>query len=285
MCDSKMRRSHRHLSCLATLIIPIHTVKIGCDDPRHPAFHDGWISSCDATGAVAQLIQLDDQRAVDLSAQKGSIVSTQFWWSGLDGGLSVGGEKDSRHRLTEHVQAPAANSERWVVGLGEGELWIKDIEAQTLLRVAAQPKLWHAPAISGSHIAWVNDDGKGGADIWAWSAEEGPYAIATGPQWQQGVVAFNGHWAWIEDHHVVIHNIHSQEEARIPAHVVDGLTAYEGGVCWSAFGERDLDIFCSDGLSLVREGHQRWPYRSDNVVIFREAQKVMQWTISPTQQP
>ena len=270
-----------HFVVWASPIVPLHQIQTGCDDPRHPAIYNKWMSSCGPDGSVSQLVHLESDLNVDLPNGLNEWVSVQFWVGGLQGGLWMAGELDEQFRLSLPVRSPATVSDRYAVGLGESEVWIKSIKSQSIVSVKASPKPWQSPALLDEQVAWVNDDGQGGADIWKWSQEEGAIPLATGPSWQHGVVSFSRHWAWLEPDHVVIYNVETATVRKINAKVVDGLTVFEDGVCWSALNQQDLDVYCSDGFSLERAGHQRWPYRSDGVLIFREQQEVMKWIIPP----
>jgi len=51
-------------------------------------------------------------------------------------------------------------------------------------------------------------------------------------------------------------------------------------VCWSQWGVVDIDIHCSDGFVLKREGHQLWPSVYDNWLLFQENGKPMIYALS-----
>ena len=154
-----------HMAVWARPIVPIHQVKVGCLDPRHPAMANGWLSSCDSDGAVEQLIHMESNMAVDLSNASDDWVSPQFWVGGIQGGLFHEGDLDGVYRLVEPLISPAMASDLFVVGLGASEVWIKSVMTQKITTIDARPKPWQLPAVLDDQVAWVNDDGHGGADI------------------------------------------------------------------------------------------------------------------------
>lgn len=258
-------------------ILPVHSVQNTCRDPRHPALYADWVSSCDELGLVSKLVSIVTAKEIDVDQSDADFVGPQLWWSGIQGGLWDGNGLDNKYRLSQPLIAPAVIDGDWVVGVGGSNLWVKSTITQKTIAISAQPKPWALPAVTGQRVAWINDDGHGGADIWTWSESNGIETLASEEAWEHSVVSWPEHWAWLEPERIVIHNIETGIQSEIQTRVVDGLTVWEDGVCWSAMGPKDLDIFCSDGLKLDRKGDQHWPYRSNSALIFRENNRVMLW--------
>ena len=271
-------------SLASPTVTPLYAIESRCLDSRHPAMSNKWVSSCNGQGKIDALFSIETEEMTVLDKPVLNVGSVgSFAWAGINGGSWTGSDLDKRYRLTRELIAPPSVNDQWVVGVTDKAVVIKNIHTQKLDHIEANPKPWYPPAIQESGVAWVNDDGQGGEDIWLWSFErEAIEVLASGSAWQRSIAAWDDHWGWAEDDGIHILTISTGEHQIQSGQVVDGPIAWESGLCWTAIVLEDVDVFCSDGSHLKRPGEQRWPYRTGMDVVFQEQGKVMKWSIGDT---
>ena len=82
-----------------------------------------------------------------------------------------------------------------------------------------------------------------------------------------------------DDAVIKVWNTATDERQTISAHTGFNAppTLYSGVVCWEYRSTADIDIRCSDGMKLSREGHQTHPFRYDGTLFFREDGLLWVW--------
>jgi hypothetical protein len=129
-------------------------------------------------------------------------------------------------------------------------------------------------------VAWVTEGNKHDREVW-WrpSPSEPPRPLDVGPGEQHQAIAAGVHVAWVASGDIKVWNTATDERQTISAHT--GFNAppslYSGVVCWEHRGPADVDIHCSDGKKLTREGHQTHPHRYDDTLFFREDGLLWVW--------
>jgi len=146
------------------------------------------------------------------------------------------------------------------------------------------PMGWYPPAIGGQQIAWVADAGPDGADVWWVPVGKGhAEPLATGPGQQHHVAGHDRWLAWASPDEVVIFDTVTGERTTHPTQTgfSAGLTLWRDVACWETRDGASVDIACSDGVRIEGEGHQRWPSRWEDHLLYRDGEQLMLWTRQP----
>ena len=144
------------------------------------------------------------------------------------------------------------------------------------------------PSLMGTSVAatvnggviWVAEGHKNDREVW-WrpSLKEPPRPLDVGPGEQHHAIATGVHVAWVANGDIKVWNTATDERQTISANT--GFNAppslYSGVVCWEHRGPADVDIHCSDGKKLIREGNQTHPHRYDGTLFFRENGQLWVW--------
>lgn len=263
---------------LRTLIaetVPIYSFPYACIDPRFPTIHKGWIVGCNPRGMIDQAYHIESRRLQRLSASSESIGFGKGLFQEQYGVWNLQTrEYETFPRIRVELNAPLGGSgEQWAYTT---ESSVGIIQGRQSVSIDARPRGWYPPVWWGDRVVWVEDDGSGGEDLWIYSASTGASILRGGALSQRHPVANEEYLAWIEGDRIGIWHQDRQEPKFIDASVVDRLTMDSNRVCWSQRGE-DIDIHCSDGFVLRREGHQVWPALWNNILIFREFNQLMMY--------
>lgn len=122
-------------------------------------------------------------------------------------------------------------------------------------------------------LAWVTHGPQDDADIW-WAPSDGtpPRPLDVGPGDQHHPIAFGDWLGWVSFSDVKLWNTATGERRKLTAE-----TGFNGPpalgddiVCWETRGKTDVDLACSDGFELSREGHQTHPQILGDRLLFRE---------------
>ena len=253
-----------------------------CEDPRYPALAGHWVVGCSKTKAVDLALDLKTGRKVPLKPMKDPGLSDGLVYTPEHGRIPLTQPDDARpsafqrNRFAHRVSPPAvaasgiavvqpltldvlATDSRVIRKFGEGN--------------APQPLGWQPPAISGDTVLWAVDSQTDGADIWWASVSNGQPALLAGGPGDQHHVAAAGDWvAWVEPEAVVILNTATQQRTSHPASTGFAArpTVWQGVACWETRDGPDVDIACSDGHRIQGTGHQRYPSRWGNWLLYRE---------------
>jgi hypothetical protein len=156
--------------------------------------------------------------------------------------------------------------------------WVDESTGQSLSITSPMGRWGSIPAITAQGIAWISDGNDGDTDLW-WTPIDTaiPRPIDVGPAPQRHVQA-SGDWiAWTSGGHIKMWNTRTDERDSIEVHTGFNapISLWENVVCWEERGPRDIDIRCSDGEVIAREGHQTHPQRWNHWIMFRENDQVM----------
>ena len=129
------------------------------------------------------------------------------------------------------------------------------------------------PAQATTGLAWVTNGPQDDADVW-WAPSDGspPRPLDVGPGDQHHPVAFGEWLAWVSFSDLKLWNTLTGERRKINAGT--GFNAPpalgDGVACWETRGATSVDIECSNGRTLVRDGHQTHPQILGERLLFRE---------------
>ena len=253
--------------------IPIYSFPYSCIDPRFPTLHKGWILGCNPRGMVTNAHHVESMRQQEFDA------ATEF--VGLGAGILQGRkglwmlEEERRYafpRIQKELNAPPTGKDSLWAFTTEDGLGI--LEGRQLQEIAARPRGWYPPAWWGDSVVWVEDDRRGGEDLWIYSKENGPRLLRGGPEAQRHPVSYGETLAWLEGDTIGLWSLGDQKPTFWDANVVDRLAINAKRVCWSE-QEKDIDIHCNDGFVLQRKGHQIWPSLWGDFLLFREEGQLM----------
>ena len=261
--------------------IPLYALAEDCTDSRYPTLAGEWVLGCGSEGAVDRALSLSSGTIITLpvTATSPGVAAGRVYVPGWGGGLIALAEDGgtlSAGISTIHeppVAPPAIDGER-VALLSAGRVQAAELTADARLLHEISPAGWYPPALTDGHVAWV-ERGEG-EDVWWMALPDGtPMLLAGGPGSQRHVVGHK-HWlAWVEESAVIL--LDTQSGDRQTFEVTTGfsapITLWDGVVCWEQWGA-DIDIVCSDGMTVSRPGHQQWPSRFGPWLLFREAERV-----------
>ena len=177
-----------------------------------------------------------------------------------------------------HAQVSLPTSDgHHAAALAEGEVVVVALDAPDQWTHKAAPLGWYLPALAWPAVAWVEQGV--GEDIW-WlpDATSGqPALLAGGPGHQRHVVGAGTWLAWVDGGDLVRMNLASGERTHIETET--GFNApptltNDGVLCWEVRDGADIDIHCSDGLEINDPGHQTWPSRHKDWLIYREGDEL-----------
>jgi len=139
------------------------------------------------------------------------------------------------------------------------------------------------PAVTPHGVAWVSSGPDGRRSLW-WRANDGglPIVLDTGRTDPRHPVTDRGTVAWVSEGRITVYDPVSDTRAHIEANTgFNAAPAFDGGVlCWEVRSETDVDIECSTGVRLEREGHQTRPVLIGDKLLFRENGLIWVWAIS-----
>jgi hypothetical protein len=190
-----------------------------------------------------------------------------------------------RHRWSAATAPPAIAGEHVAITTEES-LDVTDLGSPVIRRFGPSsgtpaPLGWYPPAIGGGYIAWVVDGQEDGADVWWVPVGQGrPEPLATGPGHHHHVVGHDRWLAWIAPDEVVVMDTETGARTRHPARTgfSAGLTLWRDVACWETRTDSDVDITCSDGVRIQGPGHQRWPSRWGDQLLYRDEGQLMLWS-------
>ena len=237
-----------------------------CRDGRYPQLAGDWAIGC-LGNDVNRALHLDSgaqvelQRAVESpGAFDGGLVGANGVWR-LPVGTPVG-------KPAPMVEASAWTSDgtRHAVTTTDGIL-VYEGNRRKLVEVEAAP--WLPPALVDGGVAWVHDDrvyvdrGDGVEDLGV-----GWHVVASGPT-----------LAWVTHEGVCIDGPKVERCIPSDAYTTRRLSLDGDVACWEHYNGADVDIWCSDGVRIEGEGHQRGPSRSGRRILYREDGQTLLMTL------
>lgn len=271
--------------------VPLYALAAPCDDPRYPALAGPFVVGCGPDGLVDRALSLQTGRVLTLPLQARSpaLDDGQIYIPGFEGGLIRLTEPEptlaeDTAAIHDTLVAPPALRGPHVAVLTADRVQAAAVTDHARRLYDAHPVGWYPPAIAGDRVAWIDT---GGADpsasaVW-WMPLEGGAPAPLGPG--RHVVGSARRLAWVTDDALVVLDLDTSQRTQRP--VQTGFSAapavWQDVLCWEAWGEADLDIQCDDGVSVTRPGHQQWPSRFAQWLVFREGGQVWLMTAPEAQ--
>ena len=256
-----------------------------CTDPRYPKLAGVWAVGCGPSGQVDRAVNLRTNQVVELhdAARSPAMASGVVYAPGVEHGLWRLPDPEPAsgvHHMPEPgVFAAGTDGARVAVSTRE-DIQVFGLFDAGRQRYAAHPAPWYAPAVSALGVAWVDlgEAGLTGEDIWFLAdGARNPEPLVRKVGAQRHVAASGPFLGWIDDDGVRVEDLRSGERRFYgsDAHTSTSLSLWGPVACWEVYGAEDVDLSCSDGMVLVRPGHQRSPSRYGPWLLFREGSQVL----------
>ncbi len=250
---------------------PLHDLPYSCIDPRYPVFIQEWVVSCAANNKIGRALSLQTGEVVQFSATEMQVGFGDDIFLGKAGSYDFAQKKVlKKARIVSDLIAPPTAFKETVAYLGE-EFVAFRVGRQSFTHKTS-PDGWYPPAISNDWVGWVENE-----HIHAWHSSSAEPAIQLGKG--RHIKGTEKGFFWYTDTAIKFWNPTTLEQWSIPARVVDRISVFADLVCWSQWGEKDIDIHCSDGFVLQREGHQLWPSVEQDWLLFQENGKPMVYAL------
>ncbi len=261
-----------------------------CRDDRYPALAGAWVAWCSATGRVDRAWDIVSGATVSLSdavdapglGPAAILADTRGLWR-----LPDATPVPNLPRVSGAPLGPPATD-----GVHGAFVWATRVESFALaesLRAQAEaaPLPWYAAALAWPWAAWVEDGGTTREDIWARREDARRVPLARTARDERHPVGSDRWLGWVDSAGVYVQDMTLGERRAYPADTgfLHGPSLWGPVACWEdrgalRGGTGDIDILCSDGLTLRRPGNQRAPTRWGPWLIFREADRTLLATAS-----
>jgi len=261
-----------------------------CHDARFPALAGSWLVVCNARGQLSEALDLETgvRHTLPFSSATAGLGPSAVYVAGEGGGLALlttesADSVDDIVMIRGRLVSPPATDGTHIAALDAGHIQALAATDRSRRLVETAPVGWQPPALAWPHVAWAARTEAGDADLYWLDAETGtgPVLLAGGPGEQHHVVSSGSHLAWVEPGAVVVLDVASGTRSEHPADTGFSapLSIWADVVCWEDRTGPDLDLRCSDGLHLARAGHQQWPARWKDRLVFREDGRVWLYTL------
>ena len=142
------------------------------------------------------------------------------------------------------------------------------------------PMLGTTPIANDHGIAWVSGEHKGTRELWWQRAGSSlPIALDAGAAEPNHPVSDGRRIAWVSAGRIKTYDPVNGRKT-----TVDAATGFhtppafhDGTLCWETRTDTDVDIVCSDGVTLTRAGHQTRPVRIGTQLYFFENGLLWVW--------
>lgn len=247
---------------------------------------------CGPLGKVSRAWNLRTGDRVDLSGVGNSpaVATGMLWEPGVHGGAWLLPETHPVRRPgwvdLDLIAPTGTDGSRCVLPLAN-ELQVLSLESGRRVHVPARPAPWYPPVVYGNRIAWVDlgSVDSQGEDVWMLElgASGAGDAIAAGPGNERHVALSDSSLAWIDDQGVVVQSLKDGQRQRWDGavHTNTGLSLWKDVACWEIYLNGDVDIRCSDGVLLDGDGHQRFPSRYEDLLLFRQDGRTWYTVLEP----
>lgn len=234
---------------------------------------------CGPHGAVdrALSIHTGQLHLLPISGRSPALGDSVLYLPGHSGGLVQllsSGPELALDTATIHTPsiAPAAIRGERVALLSAGSVQSSRVTDRVRHIHDADPVGWYPPALTDTHVAWVDTGGRSSVtEVW-WMPLDGSTEPERLSAPGRHVIGSPDRLAWVTDTHLHWLDLATGEtSSRIVQTGFSSPPAIWGGVlCWEHWGTSDLDITCDDGLLVTRPGHQQHPSRWGRWLLYRE---------------
>ena len=210
---------------------------------------------CSAQGVVDRVWNIPTNTTIILPEIGGWLLGDRLYHTGMVGGLwDVQTKEWKGPRILSNVNVGFVR-DNWIVYTDETGIGVLDVSSNLQFHTVANPLhgqspiLWHEYAV---WIEWGNSEDK--VILWNWREDIKQDIFAHKPISLQSNT--RELW-WLETDTIRQWNGHVVQS--INAQGVHSLSVADDIACWSALGEKDLDIHCSTGEVFERVGNQTFP--------------------------
>ena len=274
---------------MAQAPLPLHDASKPCVDHHFPALAGEWVLACDSRRRVSTAIHLTSRRTVELPPSHRVAIGANRVHVPGHGYFALGSDEAPIQETSIRTDKtwPSLSIDVIATIQEDGTLeWANESTGLSLRIISPKGRWGTKPAITPKGIAWVSEGNDGDTDLW-WTpiGSAVPRPIDAGPAHQRHVQA-SGDWiAWTSGKQIKLWNTVTNERESIEAETGFNapISLWKNIVCWEDRNPADIDIRCSDGTWINREGHQTHPQRWDQWLIFRENGHVMLQTLEMSQ--
>ena len=251
-----------------------------CSPTSLPRLSGGWIFGCNSSGRPTKALSVLTGDQVEFSPPQGAWGLSQGTVLDLEGKIAFTpeGEEVQLTPISSSVHAPLISSSKTLVFSGERGIETMRMGSNTRTLLAeSTPAPWYPPALNNHGVFWVHlQNGKEEIHWQAHTADQ-PEPFATDNQPLRHVVGDGDHVAWMSDTAVYLRNLTTgaTQETSGAVHSNNSLALSGDLVCYEAFADEDLDIFCNNGFHLERPGHQRSPSIWRDWLVFHEGEQAL----------
>lgn len=250
-----------------------------CADPRLPAVHGEWAVGCSGMRVDrAQNLRTGQQLVLERPEERVAVGPGVVYGKAGQWRLEEGGQLSPA--LPLRSDGALATDGTLVAVATEHDVQVGPLDGNSRQHASPPPAPWYRPAVADGRVAWVSHEGDS-EDIWLLDVEaRDAQPVAEGPGHERHVALSGTHIAWVEDDAVVLKPLDGAAR-RIPAdaHTARGLALDGDVVCWEQWNGADVDVACSDGVSVQRPGHQRSPSRSEGWLMVVEDGQALVMTL------
>ncbi|MGB0638755.1 MAG: hypothetical protein ACPGTU_05450 [Myxococcota bacterium] len=266
---------------LAQPPLPLHAASEPCVDRLFPALAGEWVLACDTRRRIAKAVHLTSRISIDIPPTHRVAIGENRIHIPGHGYLRLGIDQQisTESSIGTNKTWPSLFHNIIATIQQDGTLqWADESTGETLSITSPMGRWGSIPAITAQGIAWISAGNDGDTDLW-WTPIDAaiPRPIDVGPTPQRHVQA-SGDWiAWTSGDTIKMWNTRTDERDSIEAKTGFNapISLWEDVVCWEERGPNDIDIHCSDGEMIIREGHQTHPHRWNQWLMFRENDQVM----------
>ena len=109
--------------------------------------------------------------------------------------------------------------------------------------------------------------------------------LAVGPGNERHVALSGSSVAWMDEGGVVIQSLEDGLRTRWDGdvHTNTGLSIWEDIACWEIYAGGDVNVMCSDGVLVGGKGHQRFPSRYEDLLLYRQGGRTWYLVVEPVE--
>ena len=266
-----IRGTQMHESQIPHLIHP-------CADPSFPKFSGDWVVGCNESGLVANAWNVHSKILVELPFTFAkAFCNDGYIYSPANGLFEITAQGLEPIKTTK-----TANSQDTIYTTDGTHLVALTRDSVSVFENQDTTKRiyeTHSSQRRGAVLAWpivVWESGQHGEEALWWSISGGvPELVPTvgtnmGNDRQHMVFGDGSEFGWVSKDKITVMNTNGETRDIAAETGFNGPPSMSNGVvCWEHRGLVDVDIQCSDGLLANGSGHQLWPSRSKEWLIYQ----------------